>query len=649
MKLTWLFSIVFIYANFYSQEIDILTINGNKVYKSEFEQIYWKNKKEKLATKEDLDEYIDLFINFKLKVLAAEKLGLDTMNKFINELNGYKIQLEKPYLIDTAINEALIKEAYFRTINEIEASHIMIKVSPTSSPLDTLKAWRTIDSISKALANTKSSFGELAEELSHCPSGKMDKGNLGYFNAFKMVYPFENAAYNTAIGKVSPIVRTRFGYHLVKPHNLRKAKGRVKAAHIMIVCDSKKQSDCNNAKEKIDAIYSSIMNGGSFEEIAKESSNDRKSAQKGGELGWISSGGNVYPSFENAVFNLIANNQISKPFQTPNGWHIVKRLDFENVKSYEDLRYELKNKIQKDARAQKTRSSFINSLKITYALKETFDPKTVQNILANKYFDSIEIRKNTRPKSIDKVIVDFTENQFTYKDFIVFLSNTSKQLGKYKSDVKLISEKYNQFLNLNLIEYEKTQLPLKYPDFKALLKEYRDGILLFDISDQMIWSKAIKDTSGLKLFYEKNQHTWKYPNRAKTEIYTTQDKKTAKKIYKLLSKKIKYDSIQKIVNQDNLNVELNKKTLDEFNDFNMSYNELSEGITKPIKVNEKFIILNVYEKLDSRNKLLNEAEGIIVSAYQNHLEKEWIKKLRSENEITVNYDALYSIKEKPNR
>ena len=649
MKLTWLFSIVFIYANFYSQEIDILTINGNKVYKSEFEQIYWKNKKEKLATKEDLDEYIDLFINFKLKVLAAEKLGLDTMNKFINELNGYKIQLEKPYLIDTAINEALIKEAYFRTINEIEASHIMIKVSPTSSPLDTLKAWRTIDSISKALANTKSSFGELAEELSHCPSGKMDKGNLGYFNAFKMVYPFENAAYNTTIGKVSPIVRTRFGYHLVKPHNLRKAKGRVKAAHIMIVCDSKKQSDCNNAKEKIDAIYSSIMNGESFEEIAKESSNDRKSAQKGGELGWISSGGNVYPSFENAVFNLIANNQISKPFQTPNGWHIVKRLDFEDVKSYEDLRYELKNKIQKDARAQKTRSSFINSLKVTYSLKETFDPKTVQNILANKYFDSIEIRKNTRPKSIDKVIVDFTENQFTYKDFIVFLSNTSKQLGKYKTDVKLISEKYNQFLNLNLIEYEKTQLPLKYPDFKALLKEYRDGILLFDISDQMIWSKAIKDTSGLKLFYEKNQDTWKYPNRAKTEIYTTHDKKTAKKIYKLLSKKIGYDSIQKIVNQDNLNVKLNKKTLDEFNDFNMSYNELSEGITKPIKVNEKFIILNVYEKLDSRNKLLNEAEGIIVSAYQNHLEKEWIKKLRSENEITVNYDALYSIKEKPNR
>ena len=649
MKLTWLFSIVFIYANFYSQEIDILTINGNKVYKSEFEQIYWKNKKEKLATKEDLDEYIDLFINFKLKVLAAEKLGLDTMNKFINELNGYKIQLEKPYLIDTAINEALIKEAYFRTINEIEASHIMIKVSPTSSPLDTLKAWKTIDSISKVLANTKSSFGELAEELSHCPSGKMDKGNLGYFNAFKMVYPFENAAYNTAIGKVSPIVRTRFGYHLVKPHNLRKAKGRVKAAHIMIVCDSKKQSDCNNAKEKIDAIYSSIINGGSFEEIAKESSNDRKSAQKGGELGWISSGGNVYPSFENAVFNLIANNQISKPFQTPNGWHIVKRLDFEDVKSYEDLRYELKNKIQKDARAQKTRSSFINSLKITYSLKETFDPKTVQNILANKYFDSIEIRKNTRPKSIDKVIVDFAENQFTYKDFIVFLSNTSKQLGKYKRDIKLISEKYNQFLNLNLIEYEKTQLPLKYPDFKALLKEYRDGILLFDISDQMIWSKAIKDTSGLKLFYEKNQDTWKYPNRAKTEIYTTQDKKTAKKIYKLLSKKIRYDSIQKIVNQDDMNVELNKKTLDEFNDFNMSYNELSEGITKPIKVNEKFIILNVYEKLDSRNKLLNEAEGIIVSAYQNHLEKEWIKKLRSENEITVNYDALYSIKEKPNR
>ena len=649
MKLTWLFSIVFICANFYSQEQAILTINGNKVYKSEFEQIYWKNKKEKLATKEDLDEYIDLFINFKLKVLAAEKLGIDTMKKFINELNGYKIQLEKPYLIDTAINEALIKEAYYRTVNELEASHIMIKVSPTSSPEDTLKAWKTIDSISNLLANKNISFGEIAEELSDCPSGKMDKGNLGYFNAFKMVYPFENAAYSTKIGKISPIVRTRFGYHLIKPHNLRKAKGKVKAAHIMIFCDPNKQSDCNNAKEKIDAIHTSILNGGSFEEMAKESSNDRKSAQKGGELGWITSGGNVYPSFENAVFNLNENDEISKPFQTPNGWHIVKRLDFEDVKSYKELRYELKNKIQKDARAQKTRSSFINSLKITYSLKESFDAKTVKKILTSKYFDSVEIYKNKLPNSIDNVIINFTENQFSYKDFIVYLSNTSNQLEKYKSNTKLIDEKYNLFLNLNLIEYEKKKLPYKYPEFKALLKEYRDGILLFDISDQMIWSKAIKDTSGLRSFYEKNQNTWKYPNRVKTEVYTSSDKKTAKKIYKLLNKNIQYDSILKIVNQNDLNVELDKKTISNFNDLNKSYDELKKGITKPMSLNGKFIVLNINEKLDSRNKFLKEAEGLIVSAYQNHLEKEWIKKLRSENEINVNYNALYSIKEKPNR
>ena len=189
------------------------------------------------------------------------------------------------------------------------------------------------------------------------------------------------------------------------------------------------------------------------------------------------------------------------------------------------------------------------------------------------------------------MIIDFTENQFTYKDFIVYLSNSSKQLGKYKGNIKLVSEKYNQFLNLNLIEYEKTQLTFKYTEFKALLKEYRDGILLFDISDQMIWSKAIKDTSGLKSFYEKNQDTWKYPNRAKTEIYTTLDQKTAKKIYKLLNKKTNYDSIQKIVNQDDLNVELDKMTIDNFNDFNTSYDELNVGLNKPIKVNEKLVIL----------------------------------------------------------
>ena len=226
------------------------------------------------------------------------------------------------------------------------------------------------------------------------------------------------------------------------------------------------------------------------------------------------------------------------------------------------------------------------------------------------------------------------------------LQLVSDFLGGY-DEFKMLEKMYDQFLNYSLIEYEKTQLPNKYPEFKALLKEYRDGILLFDISDQMIWSKAIKDTAGLKSFYEKNKAKWKYNDRVKAEIYTCDDKKTAKKINKFLNKEISYDSIMKLINNNHLAVKLNKKTIDDFKPYATSYNDLNLGPNKPTYKNQKWVILNVIDKLPQREKYLNEAEGIIVSAYQNYLEKEWINNLRQENKIEVNYESLYSIKEKP--
>ena len=318
-------------------------------------------KKREIVTKEDLDEYIQLFINFKLKVLAAENAGLDTMKKFINELNGYKVQLEKPYLIDTSINENLIKQAYYRrTINEINASHIMVKLPPNPLPKDTLKSMDE-DRFNKKNRYQRRKFEEIAEEISEDPSARFNKGNLGYFNAFKMIYTFEDAAYTTPIGKISNPIRTRYGYHIVKPNSLRKARGRVKTAHIMLAVDPNQKGENINAKEKINSIYNELKNNGSFEELAKEYSDDRNSARKGGELGWISSEETFTKNSENVAFSLKSDNELSAPFKTPNGWHIVKRLAYEQVGDYDKLKYELKNKIQKDARAEKTRTYLLKN------------------------------------------------------------------------------------------------------------------------------------------------------------------------------------------------------------------------------------------------------------------------------------------------
>jgi peptidyl-prolyl cis-trans isomerase SurA len=647
MKLIKTLGIIFCFATLSGQNNTILKIDNQTVNKAEFEQIYWKNKKEKIATKEDLDEYIQLFVNFKLKVIAAEELGLDTTKKFINELSGYRVQLEKPYLIDTSINEDLINEAYYRTINEVNASHIMTKLGPNPSPEDTLKAYNKILDIRNKIISGNLGFEEAAEELSEDPYAKSTKGNLGYFNAFKMLYSFECAAYETPVGKVSEIVRTKYGYHIVQPNSIRKAKGRVKTSHIMITTSSKKENILS--EEKINSIYKELVEKTkTFEELAIQYSEDRKSAKNGGEIGWINSGGNFYPEFEEAVFSLKTDGEHSKPFKTPNGWHIVKRLSYEPIGDLKSMSYNLKNKIQKDARAQKTKSSFINKLKTEYQLKNLFNVKVLVSILKNKKFDYENLDFNKNLKNINNVVLTFSNVSFTNFDFIKYLVE-SKLISKDKIEENLIKQQFVKFTNQNLIEFEKTQLETKHPDFKALMKEYRDGILLFEISDQNIWTKAIKDTAGLKEFYKLNKDTWKWPNRINGTLFTSESKKTVNKVKSLkLKKSLSNDSIMSILNKDNLfNLKYENKIIDDFNKYNLTFEDLEKGFNGPFKFQEKWVLIYVEDKLPQRNKELKEAEGIIVSAYQNYLESQWLSSLKEKHEISINYETLYSIKQKP--
>ena len=651
MKLFKTLLLILFVSTAFSQNNEILKIDDQIVNKSEFEQIYWKNKKEKIATKEDLDEYIELFINFKLKVISAEELGLDTTKKFTDELSGYRKQLEKPYLTDTSITESLINEAYYRTINEINASHIMVKLGPNPNPSDTLKAYNKISSFLKSINSGEVSFEKIAEESSEDPYAKSNAGNLGYFNAFKMIYSFENAAYKTPIGDVSKPIRTRYGYHLVRPNSTRKAMGKVKTSHIMITTNQKLPNNNKITSEKINTIYNDLNNGTlSFEELANKFSEDRKSAKNGGEIGWISSGGNVYPEFEKTVFSLTKNGDFSKPFKTPNGWHIVKRLDYEPIGDLKSLSYELKNKIEKDMRGQKTKSSFIKKLKVDYAdlIEELIILNELEKILKNKDFDFKNMPLNKEIKGINNVILSIENSSYPIYDFLEYLLNL-KKLDKNLIINNTLTKLYEKFVNQKLIAFEKTQLEKKYPEFKALMKEYRDGILLFEISDQMIWTKAIKDTSGLKEFYISNTDTWKWPNRIKATVYTSESKKTISKAVSLKKKKgINNDSLIKIINKENiLSLSYESKIIEDFSKYNTSFEELKKGFNKLKNANDKWTTIYVEEKLPVANKKLEECEGLVVSAYQNYLEKVWIENLKKNHTIEVNYETLYSIKNKP--
>lgn len=625
----------------------LMTINGNPVYKSEFEQIYWKNKKEAIATKDDLNEYIQLFKNFKLKVAAAEEMGLDTLNKFIKELNGYKAQLEKPYLTDTAINQELIKEAYQRTLNEINASHILIKIN-SESPKDTLSAYKKMISIRDMIINKEINFEEAAVKYSNDESAIKNKGNLGFFGAFRMIYDFETVCYNTPLNEISMPFRTQYGYHIVKINEHRKNRGKIKVAHIMVAVkesDDKKTDD--NKYQKIQEIHQKLIDGASFKELAQEYSDDRQSARKGGELDWIQSSGNYYKEFENAVFSLKEDNEISEPFLTPAGWHIVKRIKHLPIGDLKSLKNEINNKIQRYGRSEVSKKTFIESLKKEYNFKSYPENlKKVIDLITKKDFNKEMVLENE--KNLQSTLFEFTDNQYKQIDFTFFMLRSD--LKEVLNFDEFISGRLNSFVAKKLIEFEKTQLERKYPEFKGLLKEYRDGILLFEISDQMIWTKAIKDTSGLKEFYEKNKNQWKWSERADVEIFSSNNSKIIKKAFKLKKKgKLKNDSIINFLNNDsqlNLQFEEGKKTL---TDHPVLKNEQwKQGINKPKIIDNKYHFVVIKNKIPAGPKKLNEAEGTITAAYQQYLEKEWLKELADRYPIEINYDVLYSISTKPN-
>jgi peptidyl-prolyl cis-trans isomerase SurA len=366
-------SSLFVLNTFSQQDPVLLEIGDKKVTKSEFLQIYLKNNPNPKYDKQSLDEYMELFKKFQLKVIEAEALGYDTIPKLKKELEGYRKQLATPYLIDSVTNQALVKEAFERTKKEIRASHILLRIEPNALPADTLRVYNRLLDIKKRIENGED-FATVAKGKagSEDPSVVNNAGDLGYFTAFQMVYPFEDAAFTTPVGKVSNPVRTRFGYHLIYVTDIRNARGTIKTAHIMVaVPKGSTNEDVESASKKANEIYAELQKGGNFEELVKKYSDDPSSNSKGGVLPAFGTGTTtrMVPAFEETAFALKNNGDYSIPIKTDYGFHIIKRLEWTDVPAFETAKKELQGKVNKDERSLKTQESFVAKLKKEYSYK----------------------------------------------------------------------------------------------------------------------------------------------------------------------------------------------------------------------------------------------------------------------------------------
>ncbi|OFY15403.1 MAG: hypothetical protein A2X11_07655 [Bacteroidetes bacterium GWE2_42_24] len=647
------------------KEKTLLTVGNEKITAGEFLNIYNKNNVQSEAIDpKTINEYLDLFINFRLKVKDAEVQGLDTMKSFKDELAGYRKQLAQPYFTDESVIDLLTKEAYDRSQYDIRASHILIRCAADALPADTLTAWKKINDIRKKIMKG-ADFSKMATELSEDqsardreankqhPAMKGNRGDLGYFTVFNMVYPFETAAFNTPVGSVSQIIRTDFGYHLIKVVDRHPALGKVTAAHIFFTFPKNSTAaDSARVKSRVDSIYNRLNAGEKWDDLATLYSDDKASAAKGGQLPPFTSN-RLVPDFIEAVYLLKNPGDYSKPVLTSYGWHIIKLVEKKTPGTFDESKAELKQRVTRDNRGRQSQEVVVARLKAEYKLYEDIAVlKEVTGIVTDSIFAGTW---NPAPDKIaSKTLFSFADKKVTQSEFAQYLLKHQKKQEAENIQV-YVNKRFKDYVNETILSYEDNQLEAKYPDFKALVKEYRDGILLFELTDRLVWTKAVKDTTGLRVYYQTVKQKYMWPDRKEVSMLTINNLSSERDAAIMLTKLEKWIT-KKGKSLNWVKTELMKDTLLSVNLTQEKYiageNALADKTAPETNQSEistkdsKTLLTWAFceRAISPEPKTLEEVKGLVTAEYQNQLEKEWIEKLRKQYPFEVDRLVLDQIK-----
>ena len=587
MKKTFLlFAAALMSAMTFAQQETLMTINGKPVSAEEFLYIYQKNNQAGAIDPKTMDEYLDMFINFKLKVTEAEAQGIDTTEAFKKELKGYRAQATPKYLQDEQAMDSLIEMSWRHMAKDRRAAHIAIQCPMSADSAQQADALAKINEAyervvlgkevlkgkgkkAKLVRQPVEAFDAVARELSTDPSVQETGGELGWITPFRYVYPLEEAVYNTELGKISKPFRTQYGWHIVLIEEERDHK-EVKASHIMkMVPDPTMDAE---KKALIDSI-AKIITPENFAEIASRESEDRGSSMRGGELGWFGKGQMVKP-FEDATFAL-AEGQISAPIRSQYGWHLILKEGERGIQPLDSMRTQIQRQVLRDERSKEADKSFIRKTRIEYNLP-----------------------------------AEMTD-----------------------AEVKAYADEH---------------LEAKYPELKNLVQEYHDGILLFEVSLREVWDKAAKDTAGLEAYFKahKKGYTWDAP-RWKGYLIQAKDKNSAKaaqaiiksanpdSIQSYIAKRVNCDTVTYVKVQHGLWEQGKNAAVDKF-----GFKDKKAEFTP----NEELPLVVCLGKKLKAPETWSDEKGKVTTDYQDYLEAAWIKTLREKYPVVINQDVWNAIK-----
>lgn len=631
------------FAEAQNDEDVLFTVNNNPVTVGEFKYIYTKtNGANAVFTKTSLQEYLDLYIKFKLKVEEAKTLRIGNLPDIKEELLGYRRQLSDSYILNKEVTGKLVRELYDRSLEDIDISHILYTFSDSTPKDDSLSANRFLMDLYAKLKNG-ADFEEFARNYSLDRSSKTNSGHIGFINVPfpNGFYNLETAAYTMSPGDISLPIFTPAGLHLLKVNARRPARGEIEGAHILI----RKSGEGENPftpKNKIDSIYGLLQSGSSFETLAATYSEDDKTANKGGYIGVF--GINKYEqAFEDAIFNLEKDGEYSQPVQTNLGWHIVKRISRKPISNFETSKSNLEAAVRQDQRYAFAKENMFNQIRLNAGFVENKNALSQLIPFVNDTFYTFRWKIPTQLPA--ETLFTLADKTYSLIDFAQYLEKSSRlrfRLSQQEPIPSMLTKLYEGYLEEETLKLEEGQLEKKYPEFKHLLREYEEGILLFEVTRQTVWDKASQDSAGLANFYKLVQGKYTWNERAVTTRYTL--KASAKdqiaqirdfaKTHKKNEVLVRFNKDEnQILSAEEVTIEKGKSP--EAGQLGLQWkqgqvtNTIINGATNDME------FYKIEKILPVGPKALEESKGYIIADYQDFLEKEWVDNLKKKYPVQV--------------
>ncbi len=644
MKTIWRMSLILLLGlnlNAQSNDPIVMSVGSEKVSLSEFEAIFKKNNQEKSIRKAELDEYMDLFRVFKLKVYDAKQQGLDTSAAFKRELQAYVKQLAKPFLRDTAAERSLVMNTWNRMQTDRKIRQIYLELPVCASPSDTLKAYNKLEDIRRDIKRGKVDFGTAAKNYSEDERSAGNGGLIGWFTAPNAALDFERAVYDTPVGGLSRIVRSSIGYHLIMVEEERPARGRVEVSHIFVSADASNSGSVEIARKRILEAKEKAMSGTPWEEVVRAYSENYKTATRAGKL--PSFGINEYaPDFEQAAFSLKKVGDISEPILTPQGFHLLRLEQPAGLPAFAEFEDELTKMLAKSARWKEPKRVFVQQLKAQYSFTE---PAIEWNKYTNEEglisLADLEAHK-------DLVLANFQNNTLSVATLLDYLE--AERLELKALPPCLFHKNYVvPFFESVLLGYKEQQLPQENQKFRYLVNEYREGILLFGLMDEKVWKRSVRDSSGLGSYFadHRDRYRWEQP-RMKAWLVDCKNEE-AEKLARKYGDKVasgKWD-ISKFTGKLNKNVPDNVLvTQGTFLPGDHPVVDLANqqvGLGATSRSENKIRFAMVTEVLAPGPKELSDVRGKVISDYASWLEQSWIEELEKKYPVTINKEVLYRL------